>query len=158
MTVDVRVEGARAPMLQLDDFDAVDFLTDEPAVPAPRVELRLPREQDAVTEPVLEGFELGGELGMQQRGDAVGLRVVERSVEQQVGVGAQPLMAALFAGDRVVSGEPDTKTPAVSSSEVMTPFATMNRETVESEAALYASSASTLGECCRCASQVPSNA
>lgn len=46
---------------------------------------------------------------MKQRGDAVRLRVVERPVEQQVGVGAQPLMAALFPGDRVVAGEPDTK-------------------------------------------------
>jgi hypothetical protein len=51
-------------MLQLDDLDAGDLLTDEPAVPAPRVELRLPREQDAVTEPVLERVELGGEFGM----------------------------------------------------------------------------------------------
>ena len=96
-------------MLQLDDLDAGDLLADEPSVSAPRVELRLPREQDALTQPVLEPLELGGQLGMQQRGDAVGLRVVERPVEQQVCVGAQPLMAALFSGDRVVSGEPDPK-------------------------------------------------
>ena len=82
-------------MLQLDDLDAGDLLADEPAVPAPRVQLRLPREQDAVTQTVLQRFELSGEFAMQQRGDAVRLRVVERSVEQQVGVGAQPLMAAL---------------------------------------------------------------
>lgn len=35
--------------------------------------------------------------------------MVERSVQQQVGVGAQPLIAALFPGDRIVSGEPDAK-------------------------------------------------
>src|SRR5690349_9954314 len=105
----MRVERARAPMLQLDDLDAGDRLAGQPSVPAPRVELRLPREQDAFTQPVLESLELGGELGMQQRRDAVRLRVVERPVEQQVGVGAQSLMAALFPGDRVVSGEPDTQ-------------------------------------------------
>lgn len=36
-------------MLQLEDLDAGDRLADEPAVPAPRVDLRLSREQDAVT-------------------------------------------------------------------------------------------------------------
>ena len=35
--------------------------------------------------------------------------MIERPVEQQVGVGAQSLMAALFPRDRVVPGEPDTK-------------------------------------------------
>jgi hypothetical protein len=46
---------------------------------------------------------------MQQRGDAVRLRVVERPIQQQVGVGAQPLKAALLPGDRVVSREPDAE-------------------------------------------------
>ena len=68
--MDVRVERARATMLQLDDLDAAQLLADEPAVPAPRVELRLPREEDAVTQPVLKRFELGCEFGMQQGGDA----------------------------------------------------------------------------------------
>ena len=86
--MDVRVERARAPMLQLDDLDAGELLADEAAVPAPSVELGLPCEEDAFAQPVLERFELGGEFGVQQRGDAVRLRVVERPVEQQVGVRA----------------------------------------------------------------------
>lgn len=35
--------------------------------------------------------------------------MVERSVEEQIGVGVQLLLAALVPGDRVVSGEPDKK-------------------------------------------------
>ena len=96
-------------MLQLNDLDARDLLADEPTMPPPRVELSLPSEQDALTQPVLQRLELVRELGMQQRCDAVGLRVVERPVEQQVGVGAQPLVASLLPCDRVVPGEPDTK-------------------------------------------------
>src|SRR5690606_24242668 len=105
----VRVERARATMLQLDDLYAGDLFADEPATTAPRVELRLPGEQDALTQPVLQRLELGSEFRMQQRGDAVRLRVVERPVEQQVGVGTQPLVASLLPRDRVVPGEPDTK-------------------------------------------------
>ncbi len=78
-------------------------------MPAPRVELGLPREQDAFTQPVLQRLEFLRELGMQQRRDAIRLRVVERSVEQQVGVGAESLVASLLPRDRVVPGEPDTK-------------------------------------------------
>ena len=40
VAVDVRVEGAGAAVLQLDDLDARDLLADEPAMPAPRVELQ----------------------------------------------------------------------------------------------------------------------
>lgn len=150
VTVDMRVKRARAPMLQLYDLDAGDLFTNEPSVPAPRIELCLPGEQDAFTQPILECFELGGEFEMQQRGDAVRLRVVECPVEQEVGVRAQPLMAALFPGDWVVSGEPDTKAAAggefVGSDEAVR---TMNRETVEPDAPLYPSSASTPGESLR---------
>ena len=96
-------------MLQLDDLDARDLLANEPTMPAPRVELGLPSEQDALTQPVLERLELSRELRMQQRGNAVRLRVVERPVEQQVGVGAKPLVASLLPRDRVVPGEPHTK-------------------------------------------------
>lgn len=99
-------------MLQLDNLDAGDLLADEPAVPAPGVERRLPGQEDAVTQPVLQRFELGGELRMQERDDAVRLRVVERSVQQQVCVGAQSLMAALFPGDRIMSGEPGAEAAA----------------------------------------------
>ena len=107
--MDVRVERPGSAVLQLDDLDARDLLADEPTMPAPRVELGLPGEQDALTQPVLQRLELGREFGMQQRGDAVRLRVIERPVEQQVGVGAQPLVASLLPRDRVVPGEPDTK-------------------------------------------------
>src|SRR6478736_5786454 len=98
-------------MLQLDDLDAGDLLADEPTMPAPRVELGLPGEKDALAQPVLQSLELVCEFGMQQRRDAVRLRVVERPVEQQVGVRAQPLVASLLPRDRVVPGEPDTKAP-----------------------------------------------
>ncbi len=50
-------------MLQLDDFDADDLFADEPSVPAPRFELRPPREQDAVTQPVLDRLELASSSG-----------------------------------------------------------------------------------------------
>lgn len=97
-------------MLQLDNLDAGDVLADEPTMPAPRVELGLPGEQDALTQSVLQPLELAREFEMQQRRDAVRLRVVERSVEQQVGVGAEPLLTAPLPRDRIVPSEPDTKT------------------------------------------------
>nr|WP_287269304.1 hypothetical protein [Microbacterium sp.] len=53
------------------------------------VELGLPGQQDAVAEAILQRFELGRELGVQERGDAVGLGVVDRPVEEQVGVGVR---------------------------------------------------------------------
>ena len=37
--------------------------------------------------------------------------MVERPVEHQVRIRAQPLVASLLPGDRVVPGEPDTKAP-----------------------------------------------
>jgi hypothetical protein len=109
VAVDMRVERPGSAVLELDDLDPRYVLPDEPAMPAPRVELGLPGEQDALTQPVLESLELARELGMQQRRDAVGLRVVERPIEQQVGVRAQPLVASLLPRDWVVPGEPDTK-------------------------------------------------
>lgn len=81
VAVDVRVERSGSAVLQLDDLDARDLLTNEPITPAPRVEFGLPREQDALTQPVLECLELARELRMQQRCDAVRLRVVERPVQ-----------------------------------------------------------------------------
>lgn len=107
--MDVRVERTRPSMLQLDNFDALDLLADAATMPASRVELRLPSEQDAVTQPVLQGFELGSKFRMQQRRDAVGLRVVERAVEQQVSIGTQPLTTALLPRDRIMPNEPDPK-------------------------------------------------
>jgi len=106
--VDVRIEYARSTVLQLDDFDAGDVFPDEPVVPTTRIELRLPREQDAVAKAVLQRFELGSELRVQERGDAARLGMVDRPVEKQIGVGAQPLMTALLPRDRVVPGDPDT--------------------------------------------------
>lgn len=102
----VRVERAGPAVPQLDDLDAGDVLADDAAVPAPRVQLALPGEQDAVAEAVLQRLELGGELGMQQRGDAVGLRVIDRPVEHEVGIRAQPLPAALLPRDRIMPGQP----------------------------------------------------
>lgn len=75
-------------MLQLDDFVSGDVFADEPVVSAARVELGLPGEQDAVAEAVLQCLELGGEIRVQECGDAVGLGVVDRPVEEQVGVRA----------------------------------------------------------------------
>ncbi len=76
---------------------------------AARVELALPGQQDAVAQAILQRFELDGEIRVQERGDAVGLGVVDRPVEEQVGVGAQPLAAALLPRDRVVTGDPDAQ-------------------------------------------------
>lgn len=107
--VDVRIECAGAKVLQLDDLDAGEVFPDEPVVPTARIELRLPREQDAVAEAVLQRFELGSEVRVQERGDAVRLGVVDRPVEKQIGVWAQPLMTALLPRDRVVPRDPDTQ-------------------------------------------------
>ena len=78
-------------------------------MPAPCVDFGLPREQDALTQPVLQRLELTRELGMQQRRDAVRLGVIERPIEHQVRVRAQPLVTSLLPRDRVVPGEPHTK-------------------------------------------------
>lgn len=61
----VRVERPGSTMLQLDDLDTRDLLADEPTMPAPRVKLGLPSEQDALTQPVLKCLELSRELGIQ---------------------------------------------------------------------------------------------
>ena len=105
----VRVQRARATVVELDDLDAGDVLPDESAVAAARVQLAQPGEQDSVAQAVLQRLELGREFRMQQRGDAVRLGVVERPVEQQVGVGAEPLGSALLPRDRVMAGEPHPK-------------------------------------------------
>jgi hypothetical protein len=142
VTVDVRIERARATMLQLDDPDARDLLAEETTMAASRIELGPPREQDALTQPVLQLLELARELGMQQRRNAVRLRVIERPIEYQVRVRAQlccPRSSPVI-GSCPVS---QTRRPlTVSWSVVMTRLSTMNRETVESDAAPYASSAS----------------
>ena len=77
----VRVEGARTAVLQLDDFQAGDRLPDEPVVSAASVEFLLPKNQYAVADAVLKRFELERQLRMQQRGDAVRLGVIQRSVK-----------------------------------------------------------------------------
>lgn len=82
------VEGTGAAVLQLDDFDAGDVFADESVVSAACVEFALPGQQDAVAEAILQRLERGGELRAQERGDAVGLGVVDRPVEEQVGVRA----------------------------------------------------------------------
>ncbi len=111
--MDMRVERPRSAMLQLDHVDACDLFTDESAMPAPRVELRLPREEDAFAQSILQRLELVREFRMQQGREAVRLRVVQRPVQQQVRVGAQSLVAALLPRDRVVTGEPDAKAARV---------------------------------------------
>lgn len=96
-------------MLQLDDLDAGDVLSDQPTVTTARVQLALPGQQDLIPQPVLQRLKLGREFRMQQRSDAVRLRVIERAVQQEVGVSAQPLPAALLTTDRVVARDPHTK-------------------------------------------------
>ncbi|MDR7185485.1 hypothetical protein J2X85_002519 [Microbacterium trichothecenolyticum] len=106
MPVDVRVERAGATVLQLDDFDAADRLTDAAAVPATRVQLFLPQEDHAVSNAVLQCLELGGQFRMQQCRDAVRLRVIQCPVEEKVSLRTKQSLAALLAADRVVSTQP----------------------------------------------------
>jgi hypothetical protein len=94
-------------VLQLDHLELSDRFTDAAALTAPSVELALPQYDDPVSDAVLQRLELGGQPRMQQRRNAVRLGVVQRPVQQQVRIGAQQRLAALFAGDRIMSTQPD---------------------------------------------------
>ena len=106
MTMDVRVKRARTAVLQLDNLEPGAVFADEPVVSTSGIELPLPGEEHLVSQPVLQRFELSCEPRMQKRGDAVGLRVIDRPVEHQVSVGTQPLTASFLPRDRIVAGQP----------------------------------------------------
>ncbi len=48
----MRIQSAGSAVLQLDDFDARDVLAGAAPVSASRIELRLPREEEAVAQPI----------------------------------------------------------------------------------------------------------
>ncbi len=102
----VRVESAGSTVLQLDDLEPSDGLANEPAVTAPRIQLALPKCYDAVADAILKRFELCCQIRMQQRGDAVRLGVIQRSVQEQVCIGSHEGRAALLPRDRIIAGEP----------------------------------------------------
>jgi hypothetical protein len=58
MPVGVRVEGARPPVQQLDDFEACDVLAHKTVVAAADVELVLPGKEDPVPQAGLQRLEL----------------------------------------------------------------------------------------------------
>ncbi|EZP26239.1 hypothetical protein BW34_02571 [Microbacterium oleivorans] len=84
--MNVRVERTRAPVLQLDDFEPSDVSTDASAPATTRVQLALPEQDGAVAHAVLQQLELLGELRVEERCDAVGLREVDGPIQKQVGV------------------------------------------------------------------------
>lgn len=100
-------------MLQFDNLNTGDRFADASGMSAPRVQLGLPGEQNAITKPVLQGFKFGGQLRMQQCRDAVRLGVIDRPVEHEVRVWAQPLPPALLPRDRVMACEPYPQTAGV---------------------------------------------
>ena len=107
--MDVRVERAGSAVLKLDDLDRVKRLTDAAAGAAARVQLALPGRDDPVAQPVLQRLELGRELRVDQRGDAVRLRRVDRPVEDEVGVGDVSSRPRRLVGERVVAVDPTTQ-------------------------------------------------
>ena len=72
-------------MTKFHYLDPGKRLPEATASSAPRIELPLPDGDDSVAEPVLQLLELARQVGVDQRGDAVRLRGVDRPVKEQVG-------------------------------------------------------------------------
>lgn len=109
VTVDVRIKSARPAVLELDHFDATERLANAPASASARVQFALPRRDDAVAETILERLKLGREICVEHRCDAVGLRGVDRAIEDQVSVGRGQIAAPAAVGRRVAAVDPATK-------------------------------------------------
>lgn len=111
MTVDVRVERPRATVLQFDGLEPADVLTDLPAGAASSVELSLPDADDTITQAILQRFELGRELRVNEGDKAEGLRRVDRPVEQQIGLRRAENAAAMLARERIEAVDPLAELP-----------------------------------------------
>ena len=106
MPVDVRVQRPGTAVLQLDDLDPVQRLPDASTGAAPRVQLVLPRRDDPIPKPILQRLKLRRKLRTDQRGDAVRLRRVDRSVQDQIRRRRHQLTTSDLAGDRVAPVDP----------------------------------------------------
>ena len=104
-------------------------LTDAAARAAARVQLPLPRRDDPIAQPVLQRLELPCKLRVDQRGDAVRLRGVDRPVENQVGLRRTQIPAPTLVRVRVTTVDPTPQLGSSSRSVVMTPASTVKRVT-----------------------------
>lgn len=102
----VRVQRPRPAMLQFDDLQPRDRLVDAATVPPPRVQFLLPQDENPVADAVLQRLELSGQFGMEQRGDAVRLRMIQRAVQQQICIWPQPSLPALLPRHGIMPGQP----------------------------------------------------
>ncbi len=85
--MNVRIKRTRAPVLQLDNFNTMKRFADAATSPATSIQLALPSRDDPIAEAILECLELCRQLRVDERGDAVRLRSVDRPVEDEVGIG-----------------------------------------------------------------------
>ncbi|ODT40045.1 MAG: hypothetical protein ABS62_11140 [Microbacterium sp. SCN 70-200] len=89
MPMDMRIESSRAAVQKLHYFDPDEVLTNQTVVPSSCVEFRLPGDEHAVAQPVLQRLKLVCQFGVKKCGDAVGLWMIEGAIEHKVGVSTQ---------------------------------------------------------------------
>ena len=86
-----------------------DVFANAPAVPTPRIELALPERDRPVARPILERLEIGGERRIEQGSNAVGLREVDRAIEEEVGILRSVHLAAWLARCRILALDPPSQ-------------------------------------------------